>query len=237
MDDTGIEHSAPRSARPDPTRPDPTRPGAAVVGPSVLDFSVLDHDGPWTESEYLALPRGSGRVEVVEGTLLVGPGAPPRRAAAVARVREAIADALPDGLALIGPVPLRLGQDCVLLPDLVVVAESTDTDAPAVLDAGAALMVVEFVGRDHGAVGRRFKPQLYARSRIPYSLLIDHDGPFAVAEMIINGRYHEYASATDGASLLLEEPFHLELDLGAVTAPVGATRDAAAVTAETPVVS
>ena len=227
MDDTGIGHSAPGSPRPDPARP----------GPAALDFSLLDHDGPWTEAEYLALPRGSGRFEVVDGTLLVGPGIPPRRAAVVARVRDAIADAVPDGLAVIGPVPLRLGQDCVLLPDLVVVAESTGTDAHAVLDSGAALMVVEFVGRDHGAVGRRFKPQLYARSRIPYSLLIDHDGPFAVAEMIINGRYHEYASATDGALLLLEEPFHLELDLGAVTAPVSATRDAAAVTAETPVVS
>ena len=35
-----------------------------------------------------------------------------------------------------------------------------------------------------GIADRSFKPQLYARSRIPYSLLIDHDDPFAVADMI-----------------------------------------------------
>ena len=80
-------------------------------------------------------------------------------------------------------------------------------------------MVIEVVGYDHGAVDRRFKPQLYARSRIPYSLLIDHDGPFAVADMIIGGRYHEYAHAAGDEKMLIEEPFRFELDLAAVAAP------------------
>ena len=77
---------------------------------------------------------------------------------------------------------------------------------------------LEVVGRDHGATDRSFQPQLYARSRIPYSLLIDHDGPFAVAEMIISGRYHEYATAGSGGPLVLDEPFRLTLDLDAMTA-------------------
>jgi hypothetical protein len=86
-----------------------------------------------------------------------------------------------------------------------------------VLDASAALMVVEVIGREHGAVDRTFKPQLYAGVRIPYLLLVDHHGPFAIADMIISGRYHEYARAQGDEPLRLEEPFHLELDLHSLT--------------------
>jgi hypothetical protein len=214
------------------------------VDHSVSDNSVFDHEGPWTEAAYLALQH-DGRVEVVDGTLIVGPGAGPRRLRAIELVREAVAAALPDGLRVRGPVPLRLGPDCVLVPDLVVTAapvapgadgeeqagESSDeagdtaeeageeAEDDAILDAAAALMVIEVVGCDHGAADRSFKPQLYARSRIPYSLLIDHDGPFAVADMIIGGRYHEYARAGGEERLLIEEPFRFELDLLAITAP------------------
>jgi hypothetical protein len=78
-------------------------------------------------------------------------------------------------------------------------------------------MVIEVVGREHGAVDRTFKPQLYAGCRIPYLMLIDHHGPFAIADMIISGRYHEYARAAGDEPLRLEEPFRLELDLPAIT--------------------
>jgi hypothetical protein len=198
--------------------------------------NVFDHEGPWTEAAYLALQH-DGRVEVVDGTLLIGPGAGPRRVHAIEGVRAAMTAALPDGLRVRGPLPIRLGPDCVLVPDLVVVAapvapaadeeetdgdggdEGDEADEEAVLDAAEALMVVEVIGSDHGAVDRRFKSQLYARSRIPYALLIDHDGPFAVAEMIIGGRYHEYAHAGGDERLLIEEPFRLEIDLSAIAAP------------------
>lgn len=194
-----------------------------------MDHPVFDHEGPWTEDAFLELPQ-DGHVEVVDGTLLIGPIATDQRAEVVSRIRAAVESALPDGLQVRGPVPLRLGPDCVLVPDLVVTAAKADesddeSDADGdgrvdvdgeVLDAAAALMVIEVVGRDHGIADRSFKPQLYARSRIPYSLLIDHDGPAAVAEMIISGRYHEYARAGAGEQLLIEEPFVLELDLAAL---------------------
>ncbi|GAA3076362.1 Uma2 family endonuclease [Pseudonocardia yunnanensis] len=183
-----------------------------------MDPAVFDHEGPWTEDVFLDLPH-DGHVEVVDGTLFIGPIATEQRADVVSRVREAVESALPDGLQVRGQVPLRLGPDCVLVPDLVVTAAATESkskDADGVLEAAAALMVIEVVGRDHGIADRSFKPQLYARSRIPYSLLIDHDGPTAVADMIIGGRYHEYARAGAGEQLRIEEPFVLELDLVAV---------------------
>ncbi|MHA6618897.1 Uma2 family endonuclease [Pseudonocardia sp. DLS-67] len=222
---------------------------------SLTDFSVFDHEGPWTEAAYLAL-KHDGRVEVVDGTLIIGPGPHPRRIRAIEHLREAVASALPDGLVVRGPVPLRLGPDCLLVPDLIVTsappsagaddaqeadgsgadpageeavaeqADDLDTAVlettvlePAVLDAAAALMVIEVVGSDHGATDRSFKLQLYSRSRIPYSVLVDHDGPFAVADMIIGGRYHEYARAAGDEDLLIEEPFRLQLDLAEIAAP------------------
>ncbi len=197
-----------------------------------MDHPVLDHEGPWTEDDYLTLtrPSGDGRVELVDGALIVGPGITPQRTRVLAAVRAVIEEALPDGLRLLGPVPLRLGPDCLLVPDLVLVrAVPAPADEPAgaeavactaapgaVLDAADALMVVEVVGFQHGCADRTLKPQLYARSRIPYSLLLDHDSHFVIADMIIGGRYHEYASAAEGATLRVEEPFPLEIDLAAV---------------------
>jgi hypothetical protein len=180
-----------------------------------VDQVVFDHDGPWTEDSYLALSH-DGRVELVDGTLLVGPGAGEQRARVIERVRQAVAAALPSGLRVLGPAPLRLGYDCVVMPDLMITA-TPEVAAENVLHAAATLMVVEVIGRDHGAVDRTFKPQLYARSRIPYSLLIDHDAPFAVAHMIIGGKYHEYAYAAGAEQLRIEEPFELELDLPTIT--------------------
>lgn len=199
--------------------------------PTVVDQPVIEHEGPWTEDAYLALRGNAGqgaRVEVVDGTLLVGPATTAPRAEVVDRMRAALAAALPEGLKVVGPLPLRLGPDCLLVPDLVVTSAAgpdadpdADADAeadagpdgPEVLDASAALLVVEVVGRDHGATDRSFKPQLYARSRIPYFVMVDHDSRSGSAAMIISGRYHEYARADDGAPLRLEEPFGLEIDL------------------------
>jgi hypothetical protein len=185
---------------------------------------VFEHEGPWTEDAFLGLAGNDGRVEVVDGTLLVGPNTGEHRASVVSRLGEMVQAALPDGLSLLGSVPLRLSRDCILIPEFAITNSAVVPEpgnAQAVLDAADTLMVIEVVGSEHGAVDRTFKSQLYARSRIPYSLLIDHDAPFAVAEMIISGRYHEYAGAGDRAVLRIEEPFRLQVDLSALTAQHG----------------
>lgn len=178
---------------------------------------MLDHDGAWTEDAFLALahegPPGAGRVELVEGALLIGPGSTPEHQKAVGVVCAALAARVPDGLRACAATALRLGRDCLLVPDVVI------TRAPAgaaVLDSGDVLMVVDVVGTPHGIVARSFKPQLYARSGIPYAVLVDVDEPFAVATMVIGGRYHEYAHAGPGERLVLTEPFPLELDLAPI---------------------
>jgi hypothetical protein len=191
----------------------------------------------------------------VEGTLLVGPMAGPEHGAAVAAVRAALEKALPDGLRVVGDLPLRLGHDCVLVPDLMVARaveepsakpgaepaaepataddEPDDPDAgapeeggeespaaadpaPDLLDCADVLMVVDVVDRTHGITQRSFKPQLYARSRIPYAVLVDSAARAGSASMLIGGRHHEFARAGAGERLVLEEPFRVEIDLDAL---------------------
>jgi Putative restriction endonuclease len=191
------------------------------------------HAGPWSEADYRALsspdgessvePRvekalGEGRVERIDGTLVIGPGPTADAERAIARTRSALSEALPDGLCVVGPVPLRMGPDCVLKPDLVVMrapSDDSDPEPDAVVNGQEVLMGVEVVGAEHGAVDRTFKPLVYARARLPYLLLVDREAPFASASMIISGRYHEYARAAGADELELEEPFRLRLPLRA----------------------
>jgi Putative restriction endonuclease len=193
------------------------------------------HHGAWTEADYRGLgggvigkgPLGDGRVELIDGALVIGPAPTADDERAIAAARAALVESLPEGLCVVGPVGLRMGPDCLLVPDLVVMREPAEpesetppdpeavvnTPPEAVIDAGEVLMVAEIVGPDDGAVDRVFKPLVYARARLPYLLLVDRHAPFASASMVINGRYHEYARAVGPDELELEEPYRLRLPL------------------------
>ena len=205
---------------------------------------ALAHVGAWTEDAYLDLPA-DGRIELVDGSLLIGPRTDDRRDRAVSAVRAAIEAALPAALTVEGPSALRLSPGRILVPDLVVTARQDipghgdgTADGPgadraaAVRDSSVALLVVDVVGRGNGVADRWFKPQLYAGSRIPYALLVDHDEPFAVGNMLIGGRYHEYAGAGDGEVLHLEEPFAFDRDLATLAAHPAAESDPPSADAE-----
>jgi len=185
------------------------------------------HHGTWTEADYRGLgggvvgkgPLGDGRVELIDGALVIGPAPTADDERVIAAARAALVESLPDGLCVVGPVGMRMGQDCLLVPDLVVMRapaepeSETPPDPEAVVDAQEVLMVAEIVGPDDGAVDRVFKPLVYARARLPYLLMVDRHAPFASASMVINGRYHEYARAVGPDELELEEPYRLRLAL------------------------
>jgi hypothetical protein len=225
LDPAGSEPAAsgPAASAPAASAPAGSEPAGLdlpVHDPAGRDDPVLDHDGPWSEEDYRILTakviaHGDGRAELIDGALVVGPGPSDAGEQTIARTRTVLSAALPDGLRVVGPVALRMGADCVLVPDLVVMRAAGETDAvsDSLIDAEDVLMVVEIVGPEHGAVDRSFKPQIYARARLPYLLLVDHHVPFAAASMVISGRYHEYARAYGAEALELEEPFRLRLPL------------------------
>lgn len=55
-----------------------------------LDELFAGHGGPWTEVEWLALPESMGRVELLDGSLLVSPspGGPHQRMVRKSRQRS-----------------------------------------------------------------------------------------------------------------------------------------------------
>lgn len=180
-----------------------------------MSHAVFENDGPWTEDAYLALVADgdvpAGRVELVDGSLLISPAAGERGSQLLARVREAVAAALPDGLDLAGSVPLRVAPGRVLVPDLVVATGRAGEGA--VRDAGEVLLVIELGSAGSGLVDRSIKPQLYAEAGIPYHVRVELEGPSAVAYLLIGGRYLEHVRVADGEPLRLEDPFPVVVDL------------------------
>jgi Uma2 family endonuclease len=180
-----------------------------------VSHAVFENDGPWTEDAYLALVADgdvpAGRVELVDGSLLISPAAGERGSRLVARVREAVAAALPEGLDLAGSVPLRVAPGRVLVPDLVVATGRAGEGA--VRDAGEVLLVIELGSAGSGLVDRSIKPQLYAEAGIPYHVRVELEGPSAVAYLLIGGRYLEHVRVADGEPLRLEDPFPVVVDL------------------------
>lgn len=170
------------------------------------------HDGPWTESDYLGLPAHSGRIELVDGSLLVSP-ADDRGIGIASRVRDALERAVPDTLTVVGSVQLRVAPGRIVRPDLVVCRpHAADVD---VVDAADVLLVVDVASRG-ALVDQIVMPQLYADAGIPYYLRIDRHTPAALAHMLIAGRHREFAAAGPGQTLTLEDPFPLALDLDAL---------------------
>ncbi len=77
-------------------------------------------------------------MELIDGALVIGPGPTADDERVIAHTRAALEAALPDGLCVVGPVALRMGPDCVLVPDLVVMraaADGPDADPDAESDA------------------------------------------------------------------------------------------------------
>lgn len=184
-----------------------------------MSHPVFAHEGSWTEEAYLGLRGGGtvpdGRVELVDGCLIVSPGPDAARSGLVDRLRQLLVGALPDGLDVVGPVALRVAPGRILLPDLLVVTRPGD--GVAVRDAAEVLQVVDVVpgGRDGGPlVERALRPQLYAEAGIPYYLRVERDGPALAACLLIGGRYLDHVRAEAGEPLRLEDPFPVALDLG-----------------------
>jgi len=82
---------------------------------------LLDHVGPWTEPDYLALPKGRRRIELLDGGLLVSPAAGGRHQRLSSQLWHALGRAARDWLEVLEAVNVRVAPDRILIPDLVVV--------------------------------------------------------------------------------------------------------------------
>lgn len=182
-----------------------------------IDDLFAEHAGlPWTEEAWLALPESMGRVELLDGSLLVSPlsGYPHQRL--VRNLVGVLHAAAPGQFEVFPGGNVRVRPGWILIPDIVVLT-TRGLDAK-IVDATAVMLVVEITSPSNAWSDRLVKPDAYARAGIPYYLRVDLDrGVDRIGAVLYTlpaeGSYTNTVRAGDDGRLVLDHPFSVDLDL------------------------
>jgi len=182
-----------------------------------MSLAVLEqHPDPWSEDEYFALGETSSRIELVDGSLWVGP-APSKRHQHIAFLLTMglYAAAERSGLLVLQDVNLRLANGRILQPDIVVA--DTD-DIGTTVEAAEAKLVVEVVSPSNAGTDRLLKPQLYAAAGIDWYLRVEQpqDSVELHLQRLTGDHYVPSAVAGPGQTLGSDEPFPFELEVASL---------------------
>lgn len=181
-----------------------------------LDDGFAVHAGPWTEEEWLALPESLGRVELLDGSLIVSPLPGYSHQRMVRNLAQALERAAPHECEVFPGGNVRVRAGGILIPDIIVV--TPPGLELKIVDAAAVSIVVEVTSPSTAWSDRLVKPEAYARAGIPCYLRIDLDrGVDQVGAVLYtldpDGVYAEAARATETGRLMLDRPFPVDLDL------------------------
>ena len=127
-----------------------------------LDELFAGHAGPWTEQEWAGLPESMGRVELLDGALVVSPFPAVAHQRLVRNLARALEMAAPAGFEVFEGLNVRVGRDRIMLPDIVVLDEP-GLDA-VIVEPDPVVLVVEVTAPSNAWVDRLVKPDAYARA-------------------------------------------------------------------------
>ncbi|MGH3977443.1 MAG: Uma2 family endonuclease [Pseudonocardiaceae bacterium] len=181
-----------------------------------LDELFAGHAGPWSERDWLELPESMGRVELLDGTLLVSPSPAAPHQRLVLNLAQALREVVPDEFEVFPGLNIRMRPGRILIPDIVVLT-------PAGLDGtifgpDSVALAVEVTSPSNAWADRLVKPDAYARAGIPHYLRIDLDrGPDHLGASCYSlgpaGVYSETGRADEAGRLVFDRPFPADLDL------------------------
>jgi hypothetical protein len=167
--------------------------------------TIAEHFGPWTEAEYVGLDNGINRIELISGNLLVSPWPDIAHQIALSPLVEATREAARNaGLGAWRNVQVRLAEDTIVIPDLVV---ADIRPAGEVVDVSEVVLLGEVISPTTATIDQVLKTHLYAAARIGWYLTAELE-PFAVRLRRLQGeRFFEHAVARRGQTLTSSFPF------------------------------
>lgn len=165
------------------------------------------HDGPWTEEDYLALPPGGPKIELVNGGLFVSPAAGKVHQRLMQWLAVLLDSQSPRELDVVVELNVRVGKEKILIPDVVATYEQGDD--VRVHDPAHVLLIAEVLSPSNHGAEWLHKNHLYAKARIPWYLLVEIDDegrPVLVLQRLDEDVYTVVARAACGQTLELPEP-------------------------------
>jgi Uma2 family endonuclease len=164
--------------------------------------------GPFTYDDLRSLPEDGHRYELFDGTLLVS-AAPNRAHQRCVHRLGLLLEPLARGAGcevLPGPLDVRLSENRVLEPDLVVLragpgAQQTIDEVP--------LLVVEVSSPSTRSIDRDLKRRAYEERGVPSYWLIDPDEPSVTVLELEGGHYIERMHVAEEAAGQVHRPFEL----------------------------
>ncbi|WP_327696470.1 Uma2 family endonuclease [Streptomyces sp. NBC_00459] len=155
------------------------------------------------------------RVQILGGKLVMSPTPRGKHAGVVKQVRRQLeAVALPDGLDVyeVSSIALPEDPDDYATPDLIVLPVEWEEDDDWLADAADAALAVEVISQSEKSRDIRDKADWYAVVRVPVLFVIDpRKGTWALHTDPDNGAYRDVLPGKFGESVLLPEPFGVEI--------------------------
>lgn len=168
----------------------------------------------WTVEDLQALDLEDWRrYEAVDGTLVVSPSAGREHEFVSEALRAAIRRALPDLVAVIGPIGVEIGRS-YLIPDLVVV-DAAARSGSGPLRPDEVLLVIEVVSPGSESMDRILKPAKYAAAGIAAHWRVETDPVSLTAYELRAGEtaYTEVGTWNRGEIARLDQPFPVEVEI------------------------
>ncbi|WP_432476676.1 Uma2 family endonuclease [Nocardioides sp. GXQ0305] len=172
--------------------------------------TTLPRGRPLTADDLAAVPDDGHRYELIDGSLVVTPSPSLRHQLVSGRLHVLLARHCPDELlVLAAPTDVRLADDTVLQPDLLVVRRD-------VFDAGTQslptlLLAVEILSSSTRHVDLSLKRARYEAAGCPAYWVVDPDDLEITAWELREGRYAEVAHVAGDGAFTAAQPFDVDV--------------------------
>ncbi|HEX6054508.1 MAG TPA: Uma2 family endonuclease [Intrasporangium sp.] len=173
--------------------------------------TTLPQSRPLTWRDLEDRPDDGHRYELVDGTLVVTPAPGTRHQRCVPRLWAVLNAACPVGLeVLVAPFDVRLAEDTVLQPDVLVArtADLTERNLPV-----APLLTVEVLSPSTRLIDLNLKRVRYEAAGCPSYWVVDPDLPSLQAWDLVDGAY------VDAGTVEADEAFEATMPYPVTVSP------------------